>query len=58
MHVCMYSFWLSVILLSILQDFCQRTGRLIVSNDLDLYEFHQGDLAAGFSSGGFLGNLQ
>lgn len=30
--------------------------RLIVSNDLDLYEFHKGDLVAGFSSGGFLGN--
>jgi len=30
--------------------------RLIVSNDLDLYEFRKGDLAAGFSSGGFMGN--
>ena len=31
--------------------------RLVVSNDLDLYQFRQGDLAAGFSSGGFLGIL-
>ncbi len=35
----------------------QAICRLIVSNDLDLYEFRKGDLAAGFSSGGFLGTL-
>lgn len=35
----------------------QAIGRLIVSNDLDLYEFRKGDLAAGFSSGGFMGPL-
>eukprot|EP00438_Fugacium_kawagutii_P004244 Skav217514 [mRNA] locus=scaffold647:81908:101585:+ [translate_table: standard] len=29
---------------------------LIVSNDLDLYEYQTGDLEAGFASGGFLGN--
>lgn len=28
-----------------------------MSNDLDLYEFRKGDLAAGFSSGGFMGRL-
>eukprot|EP00913_Durusdinium_trenchii_P002564 g2373.t1 len=30
--------------------------RLVVSNDLDLYQFRKGDEVAGFSSGGFLGN--
>ena len=32
-------------------------SRLIVSHDLELYEFRRGDLAAGFSSGGFMGPL-
>eukprot|EP00929_Paragymnodinium_shiwhaense_P093752 TRINITY_DN53_c0_g1_i8.p1 TRINITY_DN53_c0_g1~~TRINITY_DN53_c0_g1_i8.p1 ORF type:complete len:760 (-),score=142.06 TRINITY_DN53_c0_g1_i8:520-2799(-) len=32
--------------------------RLVVKNDLSLYQYRQGDPAAGFSSGGYLGNSE